>query len=148
MLTYLGMTMPMAAAALISWIKNPYEGNKSEVAVNRVGLLEWGFLAIVSAAVTTMFYFVLAAFDTANIVPSTISVTTSFIAVYLTFRRSPYFSLGYAANDVILIILWALASKENPSYFSVLICFIMFLINDTYGFFAWRKMEKRQFSTQ
>ena len=29
MLTYIGMTMPMAVFALISWLKNPYNGNKS-----------------------------------------------------------------------------------------------------------------------
>ena len=31
MITYLGMTMPMAIFALISWLRNPYNGNKSEV---------------------------------------------------------------------------------------------------------------------
>lgn len=29
MITYLGMTAPMALFALISWLKNPYKGNKS-----------------------------------------------------------------------------------------------------------------------
>ena len=30
MLTYLGMTMPMAVFALISWLKNPHNGNKAD----------------------------------------------------------------------------------------------------------------------
>ena len=34
MITYLGMTMPMAVAALVTWLKNPYNGNKSEVRIN------------------------------------------------------------------------------------------------------------------
>lgn len=34
MLTYVGMSMPMAVFALVSWLKNPYNGNKSEVKVN------------------------------------------------------------------------------------------------------------------
>lgn len=34
MVTYLGMTMPMALFALVSWLRNPYNGNKSEVKVN------------------------------------------------------------------------------------------------------------------
>lgn len=37
MLTYLGMTMPMAIFALISWLKNPHNGNKAEVKVNSLG---------------------------------------------------------------------------------------------------------------
>ena len=49
-----------------------------------------------------------------------------------------------AANDVVLIILWILAAKENTGYLCVVICFVMFLINDLYGFLNWRRMEKRQ----
>ena len=75
---------------------------------------------------------------------STLSVSTSFIAAYLTFRRSPYFALAYAANDVVLIILWTMASFIKTSYISVVICFVVFLINDLYGFVSWLKMEKRQ----
>lgn len=144
MITYLGMTAPMALFALISWLKNPYEGNKAEVKVNRISGKEHIFMWLLTALVTVLFYFILEKFGTANIIPSTLSVTTSFAAVYLTFRRSPYYAIAYAANDIILIVLWVLASMEDKSYISVAVCFIAFLINDIYGFFSWRKMAKRQ----
>ena len=144
MLTYLGMTGPMALFALISWLRNPFQGNKAEVAVNRIGRREYAAMYLATALVTLVFYFILDHFNTANMLPSTISVATSFIAVYLTFRRSPYFALAYAANDVVLIVLWTLAAKENISYLSVIICFVMFLVNDLYGFISWKQMEKRQ----
>jgi len=144
MITYLGMTMPMAVFALISWLRNPYGGNRAEVRVNRIGRRETAGMCIAAVAVTAVFWQILAFFHTANIVPGTLSVTTSFIAVYLTFRRSPYFALAYAANDVVLIVLWILASAEDVRYLSVVICFAAFLINDVYGFVSWRKMEKRQ----
>lgn len=142
--TYLGMTMPMAIVALICWLKNPYAKGKSEVKVNSIKAREILFMFVLSAVITFGFYFILEYFDTANIMPSTISVTTSFIAVYLTFRRSPYFALAYAANDVVLIILWGMASKSDISYLSVVICFSIFLINDFYGFVRWQKMKRRQ----
>ena len=144
MITYLGMTMPMAVFALISWLRNPYEGNKAEVKVNRISKKEVVFMWILAAVVTVVFYFILAYFRAANIVPSTLSVTTSFIAVYLTFRRNPYFAVAYAANDVVLIVLWVLASVSDVKYISVVVCFVAFLVNDIYGFVNWRKMEKRQ----
>ena len=65
-------------------------------------------------------------------------------AVYLTFTRSPYFALGYAANDVVLIVLWVLASIKDFSYISVVICFVVFLVNDIYGFVSWKRMQKTQ----
>lgn len=144
MITYLGMTGPMALFALISWLRNPYKGKKSEVAVNRISGKEIAFMLVLTAAVTVIFYFILSYFNTANILPSTISVTTSFIAVYLTFRRSPYFALAYAANDIVLIILWIMAAMTDISYISVIICFVVFLVNDIYGFLSWLRMEKRQ----
>ena len=144
MITYLGMTMPMAFFALVSWLKNPYQKGKAEVKVNRLSKKETVFMLVLTLLVTIVFYFILNYFNTANIIPSTISVATSFLAVYLTFRRSPYFALAYAMNDLVLIVLWALATKAEISYLSVVICFVVFFINDMYGFINWKNMEKRQ----
>lgn len=147
MITYLGMTMPMAVFALISWLRNPYKGNKAEVAVNTISKFEFVFMWVLTAAVTVLFYFILKHFETANIVPSVLSVTTSFLAVYLTFRRSPYFALAYAANDIVLIVLWVLAGICDTKYVSVVVCFAAFLVNDIYGYISWQKMKIRQNKT-
>ncbi len=144
MVTYLGMTVPMAVIALVAWLRHPYRGNRAEVEVNRLSKKELFFMLILAAVVTGLFYFILKWFRTANLIPSTLSVTTSFIAVYLTFRRSPYYALAYAANDLVLIVLWVLASREDITYLSVVVCFMAFLANDIYGFLSWRAMEKRQ----
>lgn len=144
MITYLGMTAPMAVFSLISWLRNPYNGNKSEVKVNSIKVKESIFMLLLTAIVTLIFYYILAFFHTANLIPSTISVTTSFIGVYLTFRRSAFYAIGYAANDIVLIVLWIMASFSDISYLSVTVCFIIFLANDIYGFISWSKMQKRQ----
>lgn len=144
MVTYLGMTAPMAVFALVSWLKNPYNGNRAEVRVNRLAGREYVFMALLTAIVTLVFYFILKAFGTANLIPSTLSVTTSFGAVYLSLRRSPYYAIAYAANDVILVILWILAALTDISYVSVIICFVLFLVNDIYGFINWKRMWRRQ----
>ncbi len=144
MITYLGMTMPMAIFALISWLKNPFNGNKAEVKVNSITKKETILMWLITIFITIIFYFILKHFNTANIVPSTLSVTTSFLAVYLTFRRSPYFAIAYAANDIILIILWLLASLYDIRYISVVVCFAAFFANDIYGYISWQKMKIRQ----
>ena len=144
MITYLGMTMPMAILALISWLKNPYQGNKAEVKVNTISNAETWLMWFLTALITALFYCILVFFNTTNLLPSTLSITTSFVAVYLTFRRSPYFALAYAANDIVLIVLWILASIHDTKYFSVVVCFCAFLINDIYGFICWKKMKIRQ----
>ncbi len=144
MITYLGMTMPMAVFTLISWLKHPFEGRQSEVQIHHIRKSELLLTILLTVIVTILFYFILKYFHTANLLPSTISVTTSFLAVCLTFFRSPYYAVAYAANDIVLIVLWMLASLENISYISVLVCFCVFLVNDIYGFINWRRIEKRQ----
>lgn len=119
MITYLGMTAPMAVVALVSWLRNPFNGNKAEVEVNHLKGKEVVLMLLLTAAVTAIFYFILAAFHTANLIPSTVSVTTSFLAVYLTFRRSAFFAVAYAANDIVLIVLWILA---RPVRYLLRIC--------------------------
>jgi nicotinamide mononucleotide transporter PnuC len=147
-ITYVLMTGPMAVYALISWLKNPYNGNKSEVKVNRISKKEAFVMVGISIIVTIVFFFILKAFGTTNLIISTLSVTTSFLAVYLTARRSPFYAIAYAANDIVLIILWLLAAIGNPEYITTLACFTVFLVNDIYGFISWRRMEKRQSITQ
>ncbi len=144
MLTYLGMTLPMSVTALVMWLKNPFNGNRAEVKVNRLPGKEYIFMGLITAIVTVFFGFILKAFNTANLLPSTLSVTTSFAAVYLTARRSPWFALMYAANDIVLIVLWVMASFKDVRYISVVVCFAAFLVNDIYGFINWKRMQKRQ----
>lgn len=144
MLTYLGMTMPMAIFSMVAWLRNPYQGNRAEVTVNAIKWQEWLLIVLMTGVVTAVFGYVLMRLNTANLLFSTISVTTSFLAVYLTFRRSAYYALGYAANDVVLMILWVLASMADTRYVSVVVCFAAFLINDLYGFVSWQRMQRRQ----
>lgn len=146
MVTYAGMTMPISVAALVSWLKNPYGDKKSEVKIDTVSRKDCVVMTALTIGVTILFYFILDFFNTANLIPSTLSVTTSFLAVYLTYKRSPFFALAYAFNDIILIVLWALASFENSGYIPITVCFVAFFVNDIYGFINWRIMRERQLS--
>lgn len=143
LITYLGMTAPMAILAIVSWVRHPHKKTKS-VRIQRVSAKQVFVMAIISMGVTVGFYFILKAFNTANLVFSTLSVLTSFVAVYLTFLRSPFYALAYSANDIVLIVLWTLATQQNNSYAPMIACFAMFLINDIYGFVNWRRIEKIQ----
>ena len=143
MATYLGMTAPIAVVSVITGLKNPFEDGKSEVKINHLALKEYVFLGVLALAVTFGFYFILDFFNTSQIILSTVSVFTSFIAVYLTMRRSEYYAIGYSLNDIVLIMLWAIAGKP-----SMVICFSVFLINDVYGFISWAGMKKRQSKRQ
>lgn len=144
MITYLAMTMPMAILSVFSWLKNPFENGKSEVKIHTLTTKEKIMMPISAIVTTAVFYFILKYFNTANLFFSTVSVTTSFAASYLTFYRSCYYALAYAANDVILIILWVLASIADIVYLPMVVCFGVFLVNDIYGFKTWKNRKELQ----
>lgn len=144
MITYLGMTMPMAIWSTITWVKNPSKDNGNQVEIQKLNYKHIMWLTISGVVVTGVFYFILLTLDTPNIIFSTISIITSFIATSLTMLRSSYYAVGYAANDIVLIILWILASIENPGYIPVVVNFVIFFLNDIYGFVSWRKREIQQ----
>ena len=142
MITYLGMTLPMAVCSTITWLKNPSENGK-EVAIQALTRKHMIALLCLGSVVAAFFYCILQALGTPNLVLSTVSIETSFLAAALTMLRSSYYALGYAANDLVLIGLWISASFENPEYIPVVINFAIFLFNDMYGFVCWRKRELR-----
>lgn len=144
MITYVCMSLPMAIVSLIAWIRHPFSGDRSQVAVRQMRASDWAIIAALDVAVTIAFYFILRALGTANLIPSTLSVTTSFAAASLTYRRSPWYALAYAANDAVLLVLWIMAALDDASYLSVVVCFVVFLFNDLNGFRLWRRMEHLQ----
>ena len=142
MITYIGMTAPTAFIAMVNWLKHPYQ--ECEVEVRVLSRKHYIFLAVSAVLVTGVLGFVLKVFHTANLPLSIISITTSYLASMLMVLRSQYYAAAYAANDIILICLWILATLENSSYMPMIICFLIFLVNDIYGFINWRRIQKRQ----
>ncbi len=140
MITYLGMTMPMAIWSTITWIKNPSKGGK-EVEIQYLEKKHIVGLVFFGVVTTAVFGWILYQLNTPNLLFSTTSVTTSFLAASLTMLRSSYYALGYALNDIVLIVLWTLASIENPVYIPVVVNFAIFFFNDIYGFISWKKRE-------
>ncbi|MBQ8664094.1 MAG: nicotinamide mononucleotide transporter [Eubacterium sp.] len=142
MITFLCMALPIAIASIVTWLRNPYAEKEVKVQV----LKKRGFLwiGICTVLVTIALFFVLRATNTTNLTISTISVATSFLAACFLMLRSPYYAVAYGCNDIVLIIMWIMASMEDISYAPMIVCFVMFLFNDMYGFYNWRRMQRRQ----
>lgn len=147
LITYVGMTAPIALMSTVTWLKNPYKKGESEVKIAKLTKGKIILMIVLTAVTTFVFYFILRYFNTANLFFSTVSVATSFSASYLMLFRSPYYAVAYAANDVVLIILWVLASVTNIQYVPMVICFVIFLVNDLFGFISWQKRKKQQRNT-
>ena len=144
MLTYLGMSLPAAISACITWLKNPSNESKNEVKVAAMTPKKFFLSLLLSLCVTVVFFFLLKYLGTANLYLSTLSVATSFLAASFLFLRSRYYALAYAANDIVLIGLWTFASMHSLSYLPMVVCFVAFLCNDTYGFINWKRIQTRQ----
>ena len=141
---YLCMQLPCAIASLINWLKHPSDKGSAEVKIGSFNKKHLAILIPLAAAITTAFYFILQAFGTANLIVSTVSVLTSFVALYLMNLRIPAYALAFILNDIVLVVLWSLACVENIGNIALTVSFGIFLINDTYTFICWTRRRKRQ----
>lgn len=63
MITYLGMTMPMAIWSMITWLRNPSGGNGNVVKIQKLNRKHIIGLIISGVIVTAVFYYILVVFD-------------------------------------------------------------------------------------
>lgn len=136
---------PLNIITINSWFKNRSKENKNIVKVNKLSIKEYFILGILTILITICFYFLLKSLNTKSLLISTLSLTDSFVATYLLFRRCSNYALAYIVNDIILITLWfSTINTEKTAHLPIIISFIIFLINDIYGLTLWKKREKIQ----
>ena len=81
---------------------------------------------------------------------SVLSVTLAFVlsgsgdVFTLTASLIGVTALAYAANDLVLIVLWVTAAAADPGCIAMAVCFAVFFLNDSYGFVNWHRMMRRQ----
>ena len=143
-LVYSLLMLPLHLIGVVTWLKHQSKSTDT-VEVNKIGKLEWILLFISSVGVFTGIYFLLKYFNTEELIVSTISVITSLYAIYLQARRSRYGFYFYLANDIILLILWGIpVIKGSFILLPMLVNPIINFINDSYGIYNWKKLEKKQ----
>ena len=146
---YIALMIPISLFSIISWLRNKNKNNNALVEQNSIHGKEYLYLAIVTMVSTVAFYFLLKALNTNELIISTLSLITSAVASYLMLRRCKYYALGFVANDIILIVMWALVVKNSGlGYLPTLISFAIFLINDIYGFVRWSIEQRRNKETE
>jgi len=145
MITYLGMTVPSALFALILWVKHPFEKGKPVVEISKLTKRKMLIIVALSIMLTIIFYFLLRLLNTPNLLISTASIFTSLLASLFMIFRVPYYAIAYSLNDILLIILWVLASITSLVYLPMVVCFSIFLINDLYAYKNWILMKQQQY---
>lgn len=142
--TYVGMTVPSALITAIIWYKNPHKQDETVVRIHKLSAFKKWMIWILTPVVTFAFYHVLKYFETPNLLVGTASISTSFVASILMFFRSKYYGVFYALNDIVLVMLWILASIDDLRYLPMVICFAIFLGYDLYAVYNWKKMAQQQ----
>ena len=141
---YFCMQAPIAVLTIVTWLRHSHKAGGEEVEVRSLPPRAIPLLVLATAAVTGGFFFLLRALGTENLAVSTISVATSFGALSLLVLRSPYYAVVFALNDVVLIVLWTLEVVRDIAFLPMVVCFVMFLCNDIYGFCNWIRIRRRQ----
>lgn len=141
---YVFIMLPMYIVGIFSWIRHQNKETNS-VEVNKISKKEWVMVSVIFSIIFVGIYFLLKAFKTNELIISTISVLASLFASYLQIRRSRFSFSFYMINDIILMILWGIpVIKGSLILLPMLLDPTINFINDSYGFYNWRKIEKIQ----
>ncbi|KHD45100.1 nicotinamide riboside transporter PnuC [Streptococcus hongkongensis] len=144
LITYCFLTIPMALFSLLSWLSHPFQEQKTQVLINYLKFKDIYLLIVSTIAITCIFYYFLSLFHTPFLAISTLSISTAFAGTFLSYKRSPMFALAYLMNDIILMTLWLMEAQTKVSHYAIVICFAIFLINDIYTVYNWRKIYHSQ----
>lgn len=137
MIIYLGMQLPVSALSLITWLKNPNPDKPEQVKTGKPTVKKILLMLALDVCVSVPFFFLIRFLGTQNLVVSTISVVTSFAALFLMALRIPHYALVFILNDIVMIVLWSLALTRDLGYLPLVVCFCIFMLNDTYTFICW-----------
>lgn len=140
-----GVNFIICVITLISWFKNR-DNDKSNVKVAKnFGWKQWVLLAGLSCVFFVVFFFVLRAFNTANLIISTLSVTGNFAAGYLTINRSELSFIFYIISNIMCIVLWlTIVLQGGLQYLPTLINYVIFIFINIIGVINWVKLKKQQ----
>jgi nicotinamide mononucleotide transporter PnuC len=141
------INIPVVIYGIINWARNQRKDNSkgNVVTIGWTGATEVICVVLSQIIMGVGYYFMLKAFNTENLLLSTISICTSVLAGYLVARRSQLGLFGYAVNDIVVITLWALITANgSPNSAVMLVMPCMYLINDIYGTIEWRRLKKGQ----
>lgn len=141
---YFCLHLPIAVFTLTVWLRNRFKKEDTVIKIAKTSPVKTIIVCFIGAAVTVGAIFLLRYLDTDSLALSTVSVFTSFVALSLMVLRSPYYALVYAANDVVLIILWTISAVASPANAVMVACFIAYLANDLYALYNWRRIRRAQ----
>jgi nicotinamide mononucleotide transporter PnuC len=137
--------VPAYVINTISWLKNKSKSGDSIVVDNRVRWKEFLPLAAIFLCSGVGVYFLLRAFDTANLVVSTISVVCGFFAIYFMIRRSVVNYIFYLISNFVRIALWGYVVLQGDlSYLPTIITTIFYVGINIFGIINWLRLGKNQ----
>lgn len=142
----LAITIPIYIITIISWLKNQ---NKKDnvVKVNKsLSLKEWVVALLILTVLSIGVYFLLDAFNTANLLVSVMSVVSCMMAGYLVVRRSEYNFVFYIINNIVCICLWLtlVIKGAEVGYIATVVQYFIFLTLNVFGVYNWIKIKKIQ----
>lgn len=129
----------------ITWYKNRANNSINLKIGKAMSWQNYLILFACMAVVPVGIYFMLKAFNTQNLIISTLSVTLNLGANILLAKRLESNFYVFMANNIMCFVLWLLiVLKGEMSYIPTLINIIVFFTLNIFGVINWNRLKKQQ----
>ncbi len=136
----IAIVLPLIVLSIVGWFR---KSSGVTVTSKKLSRNEWIILTIINLAVSIAFYFVLAEFDTPNLLLASISAFFTILAHYLMVRKSPFMFVGFIGVNITTFLIWLLPIIEvqalNFETVPMLATIVVYLISNIFGAINWFK---------
>lgn len=137
--------IPLIIMGMITWKKNMrQEDEHTEVKARRMTPRDWVIHGVIFVVITALFSLLLIAVEGFVPVGDAIGLSLNLAAFMMQIRRYSEQWIMWIISDAWYIIMWVIALlNDNPDSSILLISYVFYLINCIYGYYNWRKLEKK-----
>ncbi len=139
------VVLPLILLSIIGWFRKSLGVTVTSKKLSRN---EWIILLIVNLALSVAFYFILAEFDTPNLLVASISIFFTISSHYLMVRKSPFMFIGFICVNIATFLIWLLPIIEgqalNFETAPMLATMLVYAISNIFGTVNWFKGALKQ----
>lgn len=137
---YTFVMLPIHINSILSWKKHLRQTGKKTVEAQKINKKQIIISTSIALVLSVPFYFLLANINTEMPFCSTLSLSSSCLAAYFMLKRTDFFSIIFAFDDLFLIILWSVKMfNDDISCMPTLLVCLGLFISDFYSAISWKK---------
>jgi len=132
--------LPMLVYTYFTWGKSK---EKSKLKVTSYSITDRCHLIMGAIILVTVYYVIATRFGVNYALVDALTITCGVFGMYAISKKKIEQWYAFIIVNIANISMWIIESIKNPSNATMVLMFVIYMINNIYGFFVWKKQIKK-----